>query len=103
MSSPPDSAAIRAQVETEHEPLNLRSYYIDFDPTGVYEIDKILSAVARAAKSYHSTEGWSEDEDEERYSYPPFTGATWNERIQNAANEAATQWRARVPEEQTNT
>lgn len=79
------------------QPINLHSYYIDFEPTGVYEIDLILSAVARAGKAYHSTEFWREGEYESpEPDYPPFRGPSWQSRIQNAANDAATAWRERT-------
>ena len=38
------------------------AYYYSFGPTGVPEVDAILSAVAWAGKMYHDTDAW-EDED----------------------------------------
>lgn len=40
------------------EPLRMNAYYYSFDPTGVPEIDRLLSAVATAGKHYHGTEDW---------------------------------------------
>lgn len=70
----------------ERVELNFRSYYLGLNATGQYEIDLILSAVARAGKAFHSTEGWIED----TYPEEPFIGETWKDRIQNAAVVAAT-------------
>lgn len=39
----------------------LDSYYFDFTPTGVPEVDLILGAVCWAGKMYHSTESWADD------------------------------------------
>ena len=61
----------------------MNSYYFSFDPTGVPEIDAILSAVAYAAKAYHSTEHWNES------GYQFGEGRSYVELIQAAANEAA--------------
>lgn len=36
------------------------AYYYGFEPTGVYEVDIILSAVAHAGKLAHHTESWME-------------------------------------------
>ncbi|WP_333571289.1 hypothetical protein [Sphingomonas sp.] len=72
--------------EEAEKPLNLSGYYIDFEPTGVFEIDLILSAVARAGKAYHSTEDW--DEETPPYDHR-FKGNTPLDWIQNAANDAA--------------
>lgn len=63
---------------------------IDFETTGVGAVDKILSAVARASRGYHNTSEWYEPMD---WDEPPFTGATYRERIQNAANECAKELR----------
>lgn len=57
----------------------IESYYFTFDATGVEEIDAILAAVASAGKSYHNTEGWSDDE----------YGISAAEVIQRAADRAA--------------
>jgi len=35
--------------------LRMEAYYYEFEPTGVLEIDLILSAVAHAGKVYHHT------------------------------------------------
>lgn len=65
--------------------LRMDAYYYGFTPTGVREIDEILSAVASAGKAYHHTEDWNE---------PNRDGVTEVQRIQNAANKAAERWRA---------
>ena len=64
--------------------LRMSAYYYSFNPTGVPAIDKILSAVACAGKSYHHTEDWNEVAE-----WEPNTGKTPAAWIQNAANEAA--------------
>lgn len=65
----------------------LSAYYYAFNPTGVPEIDAILSAVARAGKAYHSTQDWQE----ECSPYEPdiHRGETPVDWIQNAAIDAA--------------
>ena len=64
----------------------MNAYYYGFEPTGVEEIDLILSAVACAGKGYHLTEDWNE---ELGFEHPPFRGKTYIEWIQNAAIDAA--------------
>ena len=62
------------------------AYYYSFDPTGDYRTDVVLHAVAKAGKSYHSTEDWHRD-------FGPYTdhlrGKSAVEWIQNAAEDAA--------------
>lgn len=67
----------------------LDAYYYGFDPTGVPEIDAILSAVAHAGKGYHHTEMWSDTPgpDEKWARFGP--GRSMVDVIQAAANEAA--------------
>lgn len=73
--------------------MRMNAYYYGFEPTGVVEIDRILSAVACAGKAYHHTESWGE----EVMAYGTPTGApehflrgkTPVEWIQNAAKDAA--------------
>lgn len=67
------------------KPRRFDAYYFGFTPTGVDEIDKILSAICFAGKGYHHTEGWSEDKED----YGDYTGGSYVAWIQNAANEAA--------------
>lgn len=71
------------------EDLRMHAYYYGFRPTGVIEIDKILSEVACAGKSYHSTEWWSDENEwsSDRRSH--------EQRIQDAADEAAKKFRHR--------
>jgi hypothetical protein len=64
--------------------MRMDAYYYGFTPTGVPEIDKILSAVACAGKAYHHTDSWNDEAE-----YEPHQGKTPVEWIQNAANEAA--------------
>lgn len=71
--------------------MRMDAYYYEFKPTGVEAIDKILSAVACAGKAYHHTESWNEDCD-----WPPHTGSSPVEWIQNAANEAAKELKPRT-------
>lgn len=40
----------------------IKSYYYSFKSTGVSAVDAVLCAVAQAGKSYHHTEGWSDDD-----------------------------------------
>jgi hypothetical protein len=61
------------------------AYYYSFEPTGVTEIDRILSAVACAGKTYHHTEAWQDD----CYAPEGHTGSNPIQWIQNAANDAA--------------
>lgn len=68
--------------------LRMDAYCYAFTPTGVEAVDRILSAVACAGKSFHSTEDWS-DESAGR--------PTPVEKIQDAANEAAAAFSARSP------
>lgn len=58
----------------------MSAYWFAFDETGEDAIDAVLSSVAWAGKSYHSTEHWSDD----REDAPSHT-----EQIQAAANAAA--------------
>ena len=80
------------------EPLRMNAYYYSFKPTGVKEIDRILSAVACAGKAFHSTEDWYQcgccgvhdcDDKDCVDSWPPNRGRTPIDWIQNAANDAA--------------
>lgn len=64
-----------------------QGYYIGFARTGNEDIDAILSAVAWAAKGWHSTDGW--DGDPEDFDYGVFEGITAVDVIQAAANDAA--------------
>ena len=81
--------------------MRLRAYYYGFAPTGVEEIDRILSAVACAGKAFHHTEGWNDEVYDQVDSdtrvpapyEPVLRGWTPAEWIQNAANDAAEAWR----------
>jgi hypothetical protein len=66
--------------------MRMAAYYYNFDKTGVPEIDRILSAVACAGKSYHHTEDWN---DSPSFVWPGHVGETPVDWIQNAANDAA--------------
>lgn len=63
----------------------MNAYYYGFTPTGVEEIDRILSAVACAGKAYHHTESWRDETDP----WPHLRGGSPAEWIQNAADDAA--------------
>lgn len=65
---------------TGTDPLRMDAYYYSFEPTGVPEIDRILSAVAWAGKAVHHTEYWTDD------AWEMGSPVEW---IQAAANEAA--------------
>ena len=73
--------------------LRMSAYYYGFTPTGVQEVDLILSAVASAGKSYHHTEDWCD----KTPAYPPLEGDTPVDWIQNAANKAAEAFRELTP------
>lgn len=68
----------------EHGRLRLEAFYFSFEPTGVDAIDRVLSAVATAARRSFHTEGWTRSLDE---SPAPV------EVIQAAANLAAASMR----------
>lgn len=63
----------------------MEAYYYSFDSTGCDPIDKILSAVACAGKSFHHTDDWYEHASPQ----DDHTGGTPIDWIQNAAIEAA--------------
>lgn len=63
----------------------MQAYYFGFEPTGVPEIDLILSAVACAGKSFHHTEHWL-DSCEPWDHHEGNSPAEW---IHNAATKAA--------------
>ena len=71
-----------------NEELRMSAYYYSFEKTGVVEIDKILSAVAHAGKSFHHTDSWQDHSNAADY-YSYLEGNTPEEWIQNAANRAA--------------
>lgn len=81
--------ALAAKVARLAEPgdpdARMHAYYYGFVRTGIGLVDNILSAVAKAGKSYHSTDMWSEELIE---------GGTCESRIQDAAEAAAEQIRA---------
>lgn len=68
--------------------LRFDAYYYSFEPTGVEQIDRILSAVACAGKAFHHTADWNDEADKR----PGLDGTTPIEWIQNAANAAAKEW-----------
>ena len=63
----------------------MNAYYYSFDSTGSDPVDKILSAVACAGKSFHHTDDWYEHASPQ----DDHTGGTPIDWIQNAAIEAA--------------
>ncbi len=65
--------------------LRMNAYYYGFDDTGIDAIDRILSAVACAGKTFHHTECWND----EAKPYDGHFGRTPIEWIQNAADDAA--------------
>ena len=64
----------------------MNAYYFGFYSTRVPEVDAILSAVACAGKSYHSTEDWGDGTSRFGDDRP------YGDVIQAAANEAANRW-----------
>ena len=79
--------------EAESPKRRMQAYYYGFSPTGVDAIDKILSAVACAGKSYHHTECW-QDECEPAWDHTGNSPAEW---IQRAAEDAAAAFRPHPP------
>lgn len=81
--------ALAARVAHLAEPgdpdARMDAYYYGFTRTGIGVVDNILSAVAKAGKSYHGTDMWGEE---------LFGGGTCESRIQDAADAAAEQIRA---------
>lgn len=81
--------ALAAQVARLAKPgdpdARMDAYYYGFTRTGVGLVDDILSAVAKAGKSYHGTDMWNEE---------LYDGGTCESRIQDAADAAAEQIRA---------
>ena len=66
----------------------MKAYYYRFSPTGCEAVDLILHAIACAGKAYHHTEQWRD----ECQGYGECVGNSPIEWIQNAADQAATQW-----------
>lgn len=66
------------------------AYYYGFKPTGVREVDLILSAIACAGKSFHLTEDWDDEANGPDY----LVGRTPIDWIQNAAVAAAKEIKA---------
>ena len=66
--------------------LRMSAYYYSFSPTGVPEIDRILSAVACAGKATHHTAYWNEESLPFPHGHEGNNPVAW---IQNAANDAA--------------
>src|SRR5690242_4745133 len=73
------------RLMADQQELRMHAYYYGFTPTGVEEIDRILSAVACAGKSFHNTSEWGEKVS----AWPPHEGDCPVDWIQNAANRAA--------------
>ena len=72
--------------------MRLNAYYYGFTPTGVDEIDRILSAVACAGKAYPHTEDWKDATPK----YEPFfRGDNPVDWIQSMADDAARALRAK--------
>jgi hypothetical protein len=65
--------------EIDLKELNMGGY-LEFDSTGVKEVDSILSAIENAGDGYHHTSQWGESENGDK-SYIDF--------IQDAANKCA--------------
>ena len=85
-----DMAELRRLRDTEREELHsprrrLDAYYYSFSETGSVPVDAILSAVAIAGKSHHSTDAWTGDDEWSRWG----EGRSLVDVIQGAAYEAA--------------
>lgn len=85
-------ATMSDEKKTSEPQLRMDAYYYCFEPTGVPEIDRILSAVACAGKAYHHTENWCEPTEP---SGDFMRGDCPTEWIQNAARDAAEAWKKR--------
>lgn len=70
-----------------HRIEKLDSYYFDFEPTGVPEVDLILGAICWAGKAYHSTACWPDEGCD--------GGPSEIDNIQKAANICAAAMKAR--------
>ena len=55
-----DEQAVGGGGQTSKRLTTVEAYYYDFKSTGNESIDNILSAVAYAGQSYHSTGDWSD-------------------------------------------
>ena len=65
------------------------AYYYSFQLTGVEKVDNLLRAIARAGKSFHHTDQWSDPQD--------WMGdKSYIDLIQEAANELAEEFAKRV-------
>lgn len=69
------------------ENLRMDAYYYGFKPTGVREVDEVLSAVAMAGKAYHGTDQWTDETYTEELMYEG--KITPEELIQEMADRAA--------------
>jgi hypothetical protein len=76
----------------EDAELRMNAYYYAFAFTGVFEIDRILSAVACAGKSFHMTADWGDDAEP----WPHLRGNCAADWIQNAADDAAEKLKSRL-------
>lgn len=76
-------------MSEEKKKLKIPSYYYSFDVTGCDPVDEILSAVASASAMYHHTEYWNNSD---------FCndGLSPVDRIQNAANQAASLFNSQI-------
>ena len=73
------------------EDLRMSAYYYEFEPTGVKEVDELLSAVAWAGKAFHHTSQWNDECSNYGPSVDTENGITPVDWIQNAANRCAKQ------------
>lgn len=73
--------------------MRMNAYYYEFEPTGVQEIDEILSAVAWAGKAFHKTNQWNDACPNYGPSATEGNGVTPVDWIQNAANRAANKFK----------
>lgn len=78
---------------TNEKKVMLDAYYYNFEPTGVKEIDEILSAVAWAGEAFHHTSQWTEECESYGPSATEGNGVTPVDWIQNAANRAASKFK----------
>ncbi len=72
--------------------MRMDAYYYEFEPTGIEAIDRILSAVAAAGRTWHHTREWEDVIEEDNGFGPNKSPVEW---IQESANKAADEIKAK--------
>lgn len=73
--------------------MRMSARYYRFNPTGVEEIDRILSAVACAGRAYHHTESWRDETPQYEEFFRGECPVDW---IQSMADDAAAAFKAKA-------